>query len=153
MATSKKSVSMTKEDKNPQGGLSAKGRAKLKQAGQNIKPGVMKKDSELTPEEMQRKGSFLRRHYANPRFDLKDKDGEPTRFALQAQAWGERVPKTDDEVQKLAAEGEKLLEKFHQLKDAGKASSKKGASKKTGATNSAKKSSSKGTAKKSAAKK
>ncbi|HVG38374.1 MAG TPA: DUF6321 domain-containing protein [Pyrinomonadaceae bacterium] len=133
MAT-KRSVSMTSEDKNPQGGLSAKGRAKLKTAGQNIKPGVTKKDADLTPEDVQRKGSFLRRHYAIPRFDLVDKNGEPTRFALQAQAWGERLPKNDGDVKKLAAKGERLLAKFHKLKDAGKKSAaKKSGGKKTAA--------------------
>ena len=133
MAT-KRSVSMTSEDKNPRGGLSAKGRAKLKAAGQNIKPGVTKKDADLTPEDMQRKGSFLRRHYANPRFDLVDKNGEPTRFALQAQAWGERLPKNDGDVKKLAAKGERLLAKFHKLKDPGeKSAAKKSGGKKNAA--------------------
>ena len=148
MAT-KRNVSMTKEDKNPKGGLTAKGRAKLKAAGQNIKPGVTKKDAELTPEEMQRKGSFLRRHYANPRFDLQNDKGEPTRFALQAQAWGERVPKTDADVQKLAAKGERLLEQYRKQKDAAKAGGTKAAGKKSGAKKSTSKGAAKSTSKKS----
>lgn len=149
-----KDVALTKEDKNPSGGLTAKGRAKLNAAGHNIQPGVTAKDSELTPEEMQRKGAFLRRHYANPRFALVDAKGNPTRFALQAQAWGERIPKNETDVQKLADKGTKLLDRFHKLQGDGKATAKsstksasKSAAKSTG--KSATKSASKASAKRS----
>ena len=149
-----KDVAMTKEDKNPSGGLTDAGRAKLNAAGHNIQPGVTKKDSELTPEEMQRKGAFLRRHYANPRGSLTDAKGDPTRFALQAQAWGERIPKTDADIQKLADKGTKLLDRFHKLQGDGKATTKssakstgKSAAKSTG--KSATKSTSQSSAKKS----
>lgn len=149
-----KDVAMTKEDKNPQGGLTDKGRAKLNAAGHNIQPGVTKKDSELTPEEMQRKGAFLRRHYANPRGSLIDAKGNPTRFALQAQAWGERTPKTEADVQKLADKGTKLLDRFHKLQGDGKATAKsatksKGKSAAKSTSKSATKSTSKSSAKKS----
>lgn len=119
-----KDVALTKEDKNPRGGLTDAGRAKLNAAGHNIQPGVTKKDSELTPEEMQRKGAFLRRHYANPRGSVTDAKGEPTRFALQAQAWGERIPKTEADVQKLADKGTKLLDRYHKLQGDGKTTAK-----------------------------
>ncbi len=111
--------------KDPRGGLTAAGRKHFKETeGANLKPGVMKKESEMTAEEMNRKGSFLRRHYANPRFDLQDRDGNPTRFALQAQAWGEPVPKTDDAVKRLADKGTKLLEKAKAAKETAKDGSK-----------------------------
>lgn len=96
----------------------------------------MTKEADMTLEEMQRKGSWLRRHYANPRFALVDDKGEPTRFALQAQAWGERLPKTDEDVKKLADKGTKLLEEYHQLKDGDGAAAKKDVSKTSGKSSS-----------------
>lgn len=72
----------------------------------------------MTTEEMRRKGSFLRRHYANPRGPLQDTQGNPTRLALQAQAWGERAPRTDADVQRLANKGTKLLAKAKTAKQA-----------------------------------
>ena len=41
------------------------------------------------------------------------KDGEPTRLALSAHAWGEPVPKTEAAAKRLAAKGRKLLEQYH----------------------------------------
>jgi hypothetical protein len=100
--------------KDPKGGLTAAGRKRYREKeGANLKPGVKKSPSEMTPEEMKRKGSFLRRHYANLRGPLQDENGEPTRLALQAQAWGERAPKTKADVKKLADKGLKLLERYH----------------------------------------
>jgi Domain of unknown function (DUF6321) len=66
----------------------------------------------MSAEDMRRKGSFLRRHYGlkNP-FKLVDEHGNPTRYALQAQAWGERLPKTSADVKRLAEKGSKLLTK------------------------------------------
>ena len=61
---------------------------------------------------MKRKGSFLRRHFANPRGPMVDEDGKPTRLALSAQAWGEPVPRTMAAAKKLAAKGAKLLEQY-----------------------------------------
>jgi hypothetical protein len=99
--------------KDPRGGLTAAGRAWFKEKeGANLKPGVTKSEREMTPEEMRRKGSFLRRHFANPRGPMKDEEGEPTRLALSAQAWGEPVPKTMVDAKKLAAKGFRLLEKY-----------------------------------------
>lgn len=71
----------------------------------------------MSPEEMRRKGSFLRRHYGRKKpFALTDKKGEPTRYALQAQAWGERLPKTAADIERMAAKGHKLLEKAEKAK-------------------------------------
>jgi len=104
--------------KDPRGGLTAAGRAWFKEKeGASLKPGVTKSEREMTPDEMRRKGSFLRRHFANPRGPMKDEEGEPTRLALSAHAWGEPVPKTMADAKKLAAKGARLLEKYQASKD------------------------------------
>ena len=111
-ATAKKSTTK-KPLKDPKGGLTAAGRAHFKKTeGANLKPGV--KGEADTPEKMKRKGSFLRRHYANLRGPLTDENGEPTRLALQAQAWGEKPPKTAAQAKRLADKGTDLLNKYHE---------------------------------------
>ena len=82
-----------------------------------MKPGVT--GAANTPEKMRRKGSFLRRHFANPRGPAV-KDGKPTRLALSAHAWGEPVPKTPAAMKKLAAKGTALLKKYQATKSNGK---------------------------------
>jgi hypothetical protein len=110
MATTKK-----RPLKDPKGGLTAAGRAHFKKTeGANLKPGV--KGAPKTPEEMKRKGSFLRRHFATLRGPLVGEDGKPTRLALQARAWGEPVPKTEEAAQKLADKGTRLLERYQKSK-------------------------------------
>ena len=105
-------VSLTKEDKNPKGRLIASGRRKYNQATNgNLKPGVKKPVSKMSTSEMKRKGSFLRRHYAGPSKPLKDEKGRPTRHSLQATAWGEPAPSTQDAVRRLAEKGKRLLER------------------------------------------
>lgn len=140
MATTKKSAaktpkSMPKAGKDPKGGLTDVGREFFaKTEGAHLKPGV--KDKADTPEKMMRKGSFLRRHYANPPGPVVDAKGEPTRQALQAAAWGEPVPKSEGDEKKLAAKGAELLEEYHAVKGDGKASAKavkKGPAKKASA--------------------
>ena len=103
--------------KDPKGGLTQAGREHFKETeGANLKPGVTGPAD--TPEKMKRKGSFLRRHFANPDpGPLKDEKGEPTRRALSAHAWGEPVPTTTADVKKLAAKGKKLLEEYHQSQE------------------------------------
>ena len=124
-----KPASLAKE-KDPKGGLTAEGRRYFKEKeGLNLKPGVKGKAD--TPEKMVRKGSFLRRHFANPPGPVKDAKGEPTRQALQAAAWGEPVPQSEGDEQKLAAKGAALLEQYHAAKDAKAADGKKAAAKKT----------------------
>ncbi len=109
--------------KNPKGGLTAAGRAKFKKAdGANLRPGV--KGPADTPEKMRRKGSFLRRHFANPRGPMTDDDGEPTRLALSAHAWGEKVPKTAADAKRLAATGTKLLAQYEASKSDDKPAAK-----------------------------
>lgn len=98
-------------EKDPKGGLTDAGRAAFKEKqGSNLKPGV--KGPADTPEKIKRKGSFLRRMFANPTGPMVDDDGKPTRLALSAQAWGEPVPATPAAAKKLAAKGKSLLEKY-----------------------------------------
>ena len=123
-ATAGKPKSMPKEGKDPKGGLTDAGRKFFAETeGSHLKPGVQGKAD--TPEKMVRKGSFLRRHYANPPGPVVDAKGEPTRQALQAAAWGEPVPKSEADEKKLAAKGKQLLEEYHKAKgDRPKAASK-----------------------------
>jgi len=104
--------------KNPEGGLTAAGRKHFKETeGADLKPGVKRVK---TAEDMKRKGSFLRRHYGKKTTSpLKDEHGEPTRYAKQAHAWGEPVPKTQADVQRLARKGSDLLERYHKSQDGG----------------------------------
>ncbi len=111
-----KGVSLTKEGKDPKGGLTAAGRKAYNDAtGGHLKPGV--KGAADTPEKKRRKGSFLTRHFTTPPGPVV-KDGEPTRQALQAAAWGEPVPKSEGDEKKLAAKGRKLLAEAKDAKDA-----------------------------------
>jgi hypothetical protein len=110
-AKSTRTTSLPADGKNPQGGLTAKGRSFYKNAeGAHLKPGVTGPAD--TPEKMKRKGSFLTRHFTHPRGPMV-KDGKPTRLALSAHAWGEPVPKTETAAKKLAAKGRALLRKYH----------------------------------------
>jgi hypothetical protein len=111
--------------KDPKGGLTEAGREQFKKSqGAHLKPGVK---SVKTPEDMKRKGSFLRRHYGKKAISpLIDAKGKPTRFALQAHAWGEPVPKTQAAVTKLAEKGTALLEKYHKTQEAGERKSRSG---------------------------
>ncbi len=115
---------------DPEGGLTATGRAYFaKKEGAHLKPGVQ--GAADTPEKMRRKGSFLRRHFANPRGPMKKPNGEPTRLALSAHAWGEPVPKTLADAKKLAARGAKLLAQYKRATATKKVPAKKSAAKKT----------------------
>lgn len=105
--------------KDPRGGLTAAGRAEFRRKqGAHLKPGVKKKTSEMTPQEMRRKGSWAVRFYgrAGKLPPLKNEDGSPTRFALTAAAWGEPVPKTAAAARKIAAKGKRLLDRYARLR-------------------------------------
>ena len=109
----------SKATKDPEGGLTQAGREYFKKKqGAHLRPGVKGKAD--TPDKEKRKGSFLRRHFAKPRGPMV-KDGEPTRLALSAHAWGEPVPKTIADARKLAAKGAKLLERYHRDAEASRA--------------------------------
>lgn len=124
-----------KRAKDPRGGLTAAGRAAFrKRDGSNLKPGVKKKVADMTPQEMRRKGSWAVRFYGRAKLPpLVDENGEPTRHALSAHAWGEPVPKTVAAARRIAAKGHKLLDRYERLQetDARRSSAKKGSRPKT----------------------
>jgi len=73
-------------DKNPKGGLSASGRARINRAtGGNLRPPVKGRPDTLT--EYRRKGSFLVR-MGSARGRLFDDKGRKTRLKLSLEAWG-----------------------------------------------------------------
>jgi hypothetical protein len=112
--TSARSVNKKVVEKDPAGGLTAAGRkAFARKEGSHLRPGV--KGPADTPEKMKRKGSFLTRHFTHPRGPMM-KDGEPTRLALSAHAWGEPVPKTMAAAARLATKGRRLLERYQRSK-------------------------------------
>lgn len=108
-------MGLASRHKNPKGGLTAAGRAYYARAeGANLKPGV--KGAADTPEKMRRKGSFLTRMFSNPTGGAVKPNGEPTRRALSAAAWGEPVPRTAQAMARLAAKGRSLLERYRASK-------------------------------------
>lgn len=113
MATKRKTTT-----KNPQGGLTAAGRALFaRKQGAHLKPGVKKSLSEMTPDDMRRKGSWAVRFYGRKKLlPLLKPNGEPTRFALSAHAWGEPVPTTEAKARKIAEKGRKLLSRYQRMK-------------------------------------
>ena len=116
----KKARKKASADKDPKGGLTAAGRkAFARKDGSHLKPGVKKKASEMTPAEMRRKGSWAVRFFGRAKLPpLRDANGEPTRLALSAHAWGEKVPKTEKAARKIARKGEKLLKRYRKAKKA-----------------------------------
>jgi hypothetical protein len=112
-ARGRRSTTLSSASRDPAGGLSAQGRAVYRAQGSHLKPGVKKNESDMSPTEMRRKGSWATRFYGRSG-DLPaliDDRGRPTRFALTARAWGEPVPKTAAAARKIAAKGRRLLEK------------------------------------------
>ena len=119
MPATKSRTKKSTKTKDPKGGLTAAGRAMFKKKeGSNLQPGV--RGAADTPTKLRRKGSFLRRHFANPRGPMVDDKGKPTRLALSAHAWGEPVPKTTAAAKKLAAKGKALLKKYQTTKKSSK---------------------------------
>jgi hypothetical protein len=105
-------------EKDPQGGLTAEGRkAFARRDGSHLKPGVTKGASDMSPSDMRRKGSWAVRFYGRAKLPpLVDARGQPTRHALSAHAWGEPVPKTEAAARRIAAKGERLLQRYHRIK-------------------------------------
>lgn len=116
-ASARKRAGGTSE-KDPRGGLTAAGRkAFAEKQGAHLKPGVTKKESEMTPQDMRRKGSWAVRFYGRKKLPpLVDDRGRPTRHALSAHAWGEPVPKTVAAARRIAAKGERLLQRYKRAK-------------------------------------
>lgn len=122
-ATRKKSSSKRSArapEKDPKGGLTAAGRRSFaRKQGSHLKPGVTRKLSEMTPQDMRRKGSWAVRFYGRKKLPpLVDAKGRPTRHALSAHAWGEPVPKTAAAARRIAAKGKRLLERYRRAKEA-----------------------------------
>jgi hypothetical protein len=107
------------KEKDPRGGLTAAGRkAFAERDGAHLKPGVTKPMSQMTLQEMRRKGSWAVRFYGRDKLPPRvDADGQPTRHALSAHAWGEPVPRTVTAARRIAAKGERLLARYRRLKD------------------------------------
>ena len=105
-------------EKDPHGGLSAAGRkAFARRDGSHLKPGVTKKTAEMTPSDMRRKGSWAVRFYGRAKLPpLVDAKGRPTRHALSAHAWGEPIPRTVAAARRIAAKGERLLQRYQRLR-------------------------------------
>lgn len=105
-------------EKDPKGGLTSAGRkAFARKDGSHLKPGVTKKSSEMTPQDMRRKGSWAVRFYGRKKLPpLVDERGRPTRHALSAHAWGEPVPKTAAAARRIAAKGQRLLQRYQRTK-------------------------------------
>ena len=105
--------------KHQKGGLTQAGRDMFRRkTGARLKPGVKKPIAEVGTEEMRRKGSWAVRFYGRKKLPpLVDAQGRPTRHALSAHAWGEPVPKTVAAARRIAAKGERLLERYHRIKE------------------------------------
>ena len=81
------SVSLTKKDKNPKGGLTQAGRDKYNKAtGGNLKPPVSKEEAKKSPTAAKRRKSFCAR-MEGAKGPLKDEKGKPTRKKLALDKW------------------------------------------------------------------
>ena len=120
-AKSSRKRSASAREKDPRGGLTAAGRkAFARKQGAHLRPGVTKPESEMTPQEMRRKGSWAVRFYGRAKLPpLVDAKGQPTRHALSAHAWGEPVPRTVAAARRIAAKGERLLARYRRAKARG----------------------------------
>jgi hypothetical protein len=54
--------------------------------------------------------------FSNPKGGATKPNGQPTRRALSAHAWGEAVPKSSSSMLALAAKGRRLLEAYKSRK-------------------------------------
>lgn len=110
-------MGLSRRLKDPEGGLTAAGRAFYKRTeGANLKPGV--KGPANTPEKMKRKGSFLVRMFSNTKGGAVKPNGTPTRRALSARAWGEPVPTNEAAMSRLASKGRSLLQRYKAKRNA-----------------------------------
>lgn len=78
---------MKKEHKNPEGGLSQKGREDYNKAtGSNLKPPVSREEAVKSKAKAARRKSFCAR-MSGVKGPMKDKKGKPTRKALALKKW------------------------------------------------------------------
>ena len=100
--------------KDPKGGLTPAGR---KAFGGNLKPGV-KNYEQASDADKQRWISWALRFYGQTEYPpLVKPNGDPTRFALTAAAWGEPVPKTEAAARAIAAKARKRQEALNRKKE------------------------------------
>jgi hypothetical protein len=90
--------------RDPKGGLTAAGRAHFqRKEGANLKPGV-KNYSSASPADKKRWISWASRFYGQSNLPpMKKPNGEPTRAALTAAAWGEPVPGSESAARRIYA--------------------------------------------------
>jgi hypothetical protein len=89
--------------KDPQGGLTAAGRAHFKRTeGANLKPGVRSYEGASTTDKKRWTNWATRFAGRSDIPPLKKPNGEPTRFALMFRAWGEPVPSSEAQVRAVA---------------------------------------------------
>jgi hypothetical protein len=84
----------------------------------HISTGSRKRRQQSSPdlEALLRKGLFLRRMFARPRLPLVDASGNPTSLALSVRRYGEPVPKTAADANRLAKKGLEILDQYHAVK-------------------------------------
>lgn len=96
-----KQHSRKKSLKDPKGGLSKAGREHY-----GVKKGVTNYEGASLADK-KRWISWASRFYKNPTGPMSKPNGEPTRLALTANAWGETVPKTTAQAKKIYAKAQK----------------------------------------------
>jgi len=94
---------MSSPIKDPQGGLTAAGRAHFKRTeGANLKPGVRSYEGASTADKKRWTNWATRFAGRSDLPPLKKPNGDSTRFALMFNAWGEPVPSSEDQVRAVA---------------------------------------------------
>jgi hypothetical protein len=103
--------------RDPKGGLTAAGRAHFqRKEGANLKPGV-KSYSSSSPADKKRWISWASRFYGQKNLPpMKKPNGQPTRAALTAAAWGEPVPANEAAARSIYA---KAKARRRQMEDQG----------------------------------
>ena len=93
--------------KDPRGGLTAAGRAHYRSTeGAHLKPGVKNYDA-ASPADKKRWISWASRFYGQSNLPpMKKPNGQPTRAALTAAAWGEPVPSDEASARRIYAKAQ-----------------------------------------------
>lgn len=104
--------------RDPDGGLTEKGRRHYEDSGEskNLRPGVKSYDKASETDKkrwVNWANRFADRDDIPP---LKKDNGDPTRFALMFQAWGEPIPNTEADVRKVARKANKRGEQLKKTK-------------------------------------
>ena len=111
-ATAKRKAHLRRMKKDPKGGLTAAGRAAYNAEGANLKPGVKNYESASTSDK-KRWISWASRFYKNPTGPMKKPNGSPTRLALTAAAWGEKVPSNTAQAKAIYKKAVKRKAQLH----------------------------------------